>query len=101
LDIDSLPAPEASRRLVKGFDLAFFDILGQPATPTIRRPLILEVLADDLPFFGDDPTRLLFARFEDGRWLPLVTTYFRTEKRLVVRILELGRFAVIVEPPLF
>ena len=101
LDIDSLPAPEASQRLIKGFDLAFFDTRGQPTTPTIRRPLVLEVLTDDLSSFGDDPSRLVFARFEDGRWLPLVTTYFRTEKRLVVRILELGRFAVLVESPLF
>jgi hypothetical protein len=101
LDIESLPAPGPSQRLVKGFDLTFFDTQGLPATPTIRRPLVLEVLTDDLSSFDDDPARLVFARFEDGRWLPLVTTYFRTEKRLVVRVLELGRFAVIFEPPLF
>ena len=101
LEIASLPAPGAYQRLIKGFDLTFFDTQGQPAAPMIRRPLILEVLTDDLSSFGDDPARLVFARFEDGRWLPLVTTYFRTEKRLVVRILELGRFAVLVESPLF
>jgi hypothetical protein len=66
----------------------------------IRRPLVLEVSVDDLTSFADDPTRLLFARFEAGRWLPLVTAYFRTENRLVVRILEVGRFAVLVEEPL-
>ena len=42
-----------------------------------------------------DPKSLLFARFEEGRWMPLVTSYFRDDGVLVARILKTGRFAII------
>ena len=98
--VQSLPTTRASQRPVKGFDLTFFNAQGQPIHPTINRPLILEISTDDLLPFGNDPNRLVFARFENGQWLPMLTSYFRTERQLVARLLKPGRFAVLTEQPL-
>jgi len=40
---------------------------------------------------------LLFARYEEGRWLPQVTSYFRNDNLPVSRILQTGRFDILAE----
>ena len=99
LPVDQAPLPERLQSVVKAFDLLAFDHRGRILHPALRRPWVLEVSIDTLGGAVSDPGRLIFARFEQGRWLPLVTYYFRHDNRLLVRVLKTGRFAVLAERP--
>jgi hypothetical protein len=91
--------PHPFQNLVEVFDLTAYNGKGQKTNPTFRRPWILEVSVGDLRSVSVDPSRLLFARFENGRWLPMVTNYFWQGNVLVARITGTGRFAIIEESP--
>ena len=99
--VASESAPEALRwhRLVESFELKSFDHRGQEIDLEVRRPILLEASAQALPSPVADASRLIFARFDDGRWRPLVTTYSRREGKIEVRILEAGLFGVFEEQP--
>lgn len=94
---DAAPPPHRLQKLVEVFDLTAYDPQGQRIDPEFRRPWILEVSVGDLPDFIGDPGRLMFARLEGDRWLPMVTNYFRQDKVLVARIISTGRFAILEE----
>ena len=96
---DAAPPPHRLQKLVEVFDLAAYDHQGQQIDPAFRRPWILEVSLDDLPSFLGDPGRLIFARLEGDRWLPMVTNYFRQGNVLIARIISTGRFAILEESP--
>ena len=99
LAADAAPQPLPLQKLVKAFDLRSFDHDGREFAPEMRRPWLLSVSVGDLDPTSGDPSRLVFARFQDGRWLPLVTSYLRETNVLEVRILSTGRFAIIAEQP--
>lgn len=97
--LDQAVRPDRLQRLLRVFDLKPYDHRGREFQPELRRPWIMEVPVSKLPGPTGDPSRLLFARFEGGRWVPLVTSYFRDDNVLVARILETGRFAILAEIP--
>ncbi|MCI0789081.1 MAG: hypothetical protein J4O11_11210 [Chloroflexi bacterium] len=96
---DAAPPPHRLQKLVEVFDLAAYDHQGRQIDPAFRRPWILEVSVGDLPDFIGDPGRLIFARLEGDRWLPMVTNYFRQDNVLIARIISTGRFAILEESP--
>lgn len=96
---NAAPPPHRLQRLVEVFDLAAYDHQGHRIDPAFRRPWILEVSLGDLPNFIGDPGRLIFARLEGDRWLPMVTNYFRQGNVLIARIISTGRFAILEESP--
>ena len=82
-------------RPLRAFDLKSFDSRAENFSPRLLRPWVLEV---DVPSSLEstvEPSRLLIARQEDGRWQPLVTNYHSDRNILVARILSPGRFAVL------
>ena len=96
---EGAPPPHRLQKLVEVFDLTAYDYQGQQLDPEFRRPWILEVSLGDLPNFTADPSRLMFAKLEGDRWLPMVTNYFRQDNVLIVRIISTGRFAILEESP--
>jgi hypothetical protein len=98
---DQAANPGRFQKVVWAFDLKSYDARGREFQPTLRRPWVLQVPVAQIPGNPGDPRQLLFARYEDGRWLPQVTSYFRSDNLLVSRILQTGRFAILAElgPP--
>ena len=94
---DQAPSPIRLQQLVTVFDLKSFDAQGREIQSELLRPWIVEVPVSRLPAVSVDPSRLVLARFEEGRWAPLVTSYFRDDNVLVARILKAGRFAILAE----
>ena len=97
LQLDQAPDPARLQRLVRVFDLKSYDYQGREFQPDLLRPWIIEVPLDKLPGPLGDVSRLVFARFEDGRWTPLVTSLRRDDNVLVSRILKTGQFAILAE----
>jgi hypothetical protein len=93
--------PGRFQRVVWAFDLKSYDARGREFQPILRRPWVLQVSVAQIPGNPGDPRQLLFALYEEGRWLPQVTSYFRSDNVLVSRILQTGRFAILaeLEPP--
>jgi hypothetical protein len=94
---DQSSSPGRFQRVVWVFDLKSYDARGREFQPTLRRPWVLQVSVAQIPGNPGDPRQLLFARYEEGRWLPQVTNYFRNDNLLVSRILQTGRFAILAE----
>ena len=92
---DQATRPDRLQKVVWAFDLKAYDARGREFQPTLRRPWVLQVSVDQLPNKGGDPRQLLYARYEEGRWLPQVTSYYRNDNVLVFRILHTGRFAIL------
>ena len=91
------PGPHQSLR--KAFDLRTFDHQANRITLDLRRPWLLEVPIRGLIQSFEDPARFLIARYDEkSGWVPLVTSYYRNQGVLQVRILQVGRFAILAEP---
>ena len=98
LSIEGLPPPGPGAALRKVFDLRAFDHQAKRITLNLRRPWVLEVPIDGLTRSFEEPSRLLLARYDESEgWVPLVTTYHRRRGMLETRLLDVGRFAVIME----
>ena len=98
MPLDQAERADPLQRVVKVFDLKTYDHRGKEFQPEIHRPWVMEVPVNRLPGPTGDPSRLIFARYDGGRWVPLVTSYFRYDNMLVSLILVTGRFAVLSEP---
>lgn len=94
---DQAASPGRSQKVVWAFDLKSYDARGREFQPNLRRPWVLQVPVAQIPGNSGDPRQLLFARYEDGSWLPQVTSYFPSDNVLVSRILQTGRFAILAE----
>ena len=99
LDLEDAPQPPERQQLRLAFDLLAFDHDAKKIPPDLRRPWVLEIPIRGLTRSFEDPARLLVVRHEEKRgWVPLTTTYHKTRAVLQVRILKVGRFAVVMEP---
>ena len=98
ISIEGLPSPGPGADLRKVFDLRAFDHQANRITLKLRRPWVLEVPIDGLTRSFEEPSRLLLARYDEREgWVPLVTIYHRHTGMLETRLLDVGRFAVIME----
>lgn len=95
--VDQVLQPGRLQRLVRAFDLKSYDHRGREFQPELSRPWIMQVPVSRLPGPFGDPARLIFVTLEEGRWVPLVTSYYRDNNVLVARILKGGRFAILAE----
>jgi len=90
-------SPGRFQRVVWAFDLKLYEARGQELRSTLRRPWVIQVSLDQIDANLGDPRQLLFALYEEGRWVPQVTNYFPNDRSLVFRMLHPGRFAILAE----
>ncbi len=102
LPLEEVPSPGPGKLLLKTFRVQMYDHTGVTINPTFRYPVRLTLKGgpQGMAAAGNDPARLLVARFDTqhGRWLPLVTNYVAETDTLLVRILQPGLFGVIAQP---
>ncbi len=103
LAIDQVPKAITGHRIQRAFRLQTYDHTAAAIVPVFRHPvrLILHAREQELSAAGNDPARLLVARFDAQRnvWLPLITTFQPADATLMVRILQPGLFALITQQP--
>lgn len=103
LAIDQVPQPGFGLQIQRAFRLQAYDHTAVAITPSFKNPVRLSLHAQEqeIAAAGNDPARLLIARYDtqSSRWLPLVTTYQAADATLMVRILQPGLFALIAQPP--
>ena len=103
LSVDQVPTAGPGRQIQRAFRLQTYDHTASALSAPFRYPVRLSLHAkeQERATVGNDPARLLLARFdaETDKWLPLVTTYQSSDGTLLIRILQAGLFAIIAQPP--
>ena len=96
LAANNVPKDSSRLEFLWAFELRTFDRTGKPVTPVIHRPWKLEVPIPPSALTEGPPEELLLARYlkGEGRWLPLVTSFFPGKNLLVTRLVEPGIYAV-------